>query len=151
VSGAEAGAGISLQRITASNAALLNDVANDVFDDIIDAARVWAFLARPEHLLIVAVAEQPSGRPLVVGQIAAMLHHHVDAAPDLYIDNLGVAPDFRRRGIARELVEAVMALGRSLGGDEAWVLTEADNDAARALYRERGAEAQAVVMFEYDL
>ncbi len=133
-------------RLTAHNLGLLDHVAADVFDGDVDPERLSAYLAAPGHLMVVATVDQQ-----VVGQVAAYVHHHVDQAPDLYIDNLGVSPAFQRRGIARGLVDEVVAWGESLGCRQAWIVTDTDNDAARALYAARGAVAEPIVMFSYEL
>ena len=137
--------GIEFIRLTAENAALLDRVADDVFDDPIVPERVAAFLAEPSHLMLIAV---DAGR--VVGQIAAIIHRHPDRVSELYVDNLGVAPQHRRRGIARRLLDDICALGRGLGCGDAWVGTEVDNLPARGLYA-RYAEAETFVLYEFDL
>jgi aminoglycoside 6'-N-acetyltransferase I len=137
---------IETHRLSSDNLGLLDDIAADVFDGDIDPGRLSAYLAAPGHLMIVATVDQQ-----VVGQVAACVHHHPDQPPDLYIDNLGVAPVFQRRGIARRLVDEVLDWGESSGCRQAWIVTETDNVAARALYVSRGASAQPVVMFSYEL
>jgi hypothetical protein len=49
------------------------------------------------------------------------------------------------------MLEALFVLGRELGCEEAWVGTEHDNTPARRLYASFGAEAEPVVMYEYEL
>jgi aminoglycoside 6'-N-acetyltransferase I len=132
-------------RLTPANTVLLARVADDVFDDEIVPARVAAFLAESGHLMLLAVDDG-----LVVGQLAAIVHRHPDRATELYLDNLGVAPSHRRRGVARRLMEEMLELGRGLGCEEAWVGTEVDNDAARGLYA-RYSEGGTFVMYEFDL
>lgn len=133
-------------RLDPANAAILARVADDVFDEDIDSARVAAYLATPGHFMVLAVADGE-----VVGQACGVIHRHLDLPTELYIDNLGVAEDFRRQGIASRLLDDLVAWGRSEGCEEAWVATEPDNDPACALYGRRGASAIPVAMFEYDL
>ena len=137
---------IGIHRISETNAEILGQVAEDVFDDDIDPTRLSAYLRSSERLLVVAVADKR-----VIGQVAAYIHLHPDRAADLYIDNLGVTPAFQRRGIARRLVDEVFAWGKTLGCGQAWIVTETDNDAARALYEKHGATAEPIVMFSYAL
>ena len=66
-------------------------------------------------------------------------------------DLLGVAEDRRREGIATRLLDALVAWGRYLGCEEAWVGTEPDNGPARALYEARGSDAETFVMYFYEL
>jgi len=45
----------------------------------------------------------------------------------------------------------MVALGKALGCEEAWVGAEHDNVAARRLYESRGAAAEPFVMYVYRL
>ena len=99
--------------------------------------------------MIVALADG-----LVVGQCAAVIHRHPDKVSELYIDEVGVSPAFQRQGIARQMLDAMFALGREQGCGEAWVGTEPDNVAARALYesrKEAHGPAETFVMYLYEL
>lgn len=133
-------------RFGPADAALLDRVAVDVFDQAIDPARVARYLAQPDHLMVLAVSEGE-----VVGQARGMIHRHPDLPTELYIDNLGVTPDRRRERLATRLLDELVAWGIELGCEEAWVGTEVDNEAARALYAKRGAKAETFVMFAYEI
>ena len=78
-----------------------------------------------------------------------------DKPAELYIDEVGVAEGYRRRGIARAMLEAMLAHGKAIGCEEAWVGTEPDNLPARALYDQRRAEgddqAEEFVMYVFEL
>jgi aminoglycoside 6'-N-acetyltransferase I len=137
---------ITTCRLTRDTAGLLETVADEVFDSEIDAQRLATYLESPGHLMIVAVCGQQ-----VIGQVAAYVHRHPDQTSDVYIDNLGVAPPFQRRGVARRLLDEVLAWGKTLGCRQAWIVTDTENTAARALYEGRGAAAEPVVMFSYKL
>ena len=137
---------IEFRRLTTDDAALLARVADDVFDEPIDPRRLAAYLAEPNHLMIVA---RDGGE--VVGQCAAVIHRHPDKVTELYIDEVGVAPAWQRRGVARRMLDEMFALGRSLGCEEAWVGTEPDNLAARGLYEARGVTAEPFVMYLFKL
>lgn len=137
---------ITTHRLTRKTASLLENVADDVFDGDIDPDRLSTYLASTGHLMIVAVCDRQ-----VIGQVAAYIHRHADQGADIYVDNLGVTPNFQRRGVARRLVDEVMAWGKALGCHQAWIVTDIDNDAARALYVGLGATAEPIVMFSYDL
>ncbi len=137
---------ITTHRLTRDTAGLLNTIADDVFDEDIDSKQLETYLDSPGHLMIVAVCRQQ-----VIGQIAAYVHSHPDQAPDVYIDNLGVSTLYQRRGVALTLVEEVFAWGKAFGCRQAWIVTDVDNTAARALYERIGAVAEPVVMFSYAL
>jgi aminoglycoside 6'-N-acetyltransferase I len=137
---------IEIIRLSADNTSLLDQLAEEVFDADIVPARLAAYLAHETNLMFLAVADG-----LVVGQVAACIHRHPDQATELYVDNLGVAEAFRRQGIARRLIEAMLDLGRSLGCEDWWVGTEADNVPARRLYETFGEEAVLAAFYEFDL
>jgi ribosomal protein S18 acetylase RimI-like enzyme len=128
-----------------AEAGLLDRVAEDVFDAPIDPARLAAYVAEPGHLMVVAVADGE-----VVGQARGMVHRHPDKPTELYIDNLGVTPARRREGVATRMLDELVAWGRELGCEEAWVGTEIDNEAARALYTRRGSAGETFVMYVYE-
>lgn len=137
---------ITTCRLTRDTAGLLENIAEEVFDGEINAQRLATYLESPGHLMIIAVCGKQ-----VIGQVAAYVHNHPDQASDVYIDNLGVAPPFQRRGVARRLVDEVLAWGKALECHQAWIVTDTENNAARALYEGRGAEAEPIVMFSYKL
>jgi len=137
---------ITTCRLTRDTAGLLENIAEEVFDEDINPQRLATYLESPGHLMIIAVCGNQ-----VIGQVAGYVHGHPDQASDLYIDNLGVAPPFQRRGIARRLVDEVLAWGKTLECRQAWIVTETGNSAARALYEGRGAAAEPIVMFSYKL
>lgn len=141
---------IELRRVGAEDAALFDRVAGGVFDAPVDPARLLRYLAEPGHLMIVALHDGE-----IVGQCAAVVHRHPDKPTELYIDEVGVAPSMQRRGVARQMLDAMFALGRELGCEEAWVGTEPNNAAARSLYESRSGleepRGEPFVMYLYKL
>lgn len=128
------------------DAALFERVADEIFDAPISPERLKAYLSRSENLMLLALADGE-----VVGQCAAVIHLHPDKPSELYVDEVGVAPSWRCKGVAKQLMREMFRLGHERGCEEAWVGTEPDNAAACGLYRGLGAEALPIVMFEYDL
>ncbi|TKT82824.1 GNAT family N-acetyltransferase [Aquamicrobium sp. LC103] len=137
---------VEIRRVAAGDEALFARIAEGVFDEPVDAARLKAYLAEPGHFMLVAIAEGET-----VGQAAAVIHRHPDKATELYIDEVGVADAWRRKGIARRLVEEMLQLGRSLGCEEAWLGTEHDNVPARRLYESFDADREDFVMYVFKL
>ena len=137
---------IEIRQVGPGDDELFDRVAVDVFDEPIDPQRLTAYLAEPNHLMLVAVN---GGQ--IVAQCAAVIHRHPDKVTELYIDEVGVSPKWQRQGIARKMLDEMFALGRSLGCGEAWVGTEIDNDPARRLYEGLGSEAETFVMYVYKL
>jgi len=138
---------IEIRRAGPGDEGLFERIADDVFDYAVDRGVLATYLATPGHHFVVAL----SGGE-VVGQVAAVLHRHADLRPvELYIDEVAVAPAFRRQGVARRMLDEMFALGRSLGCAEAWVGTEADNLAATGLYESRKSSPEPFVMYVFTL
>ena len=87
----------------------------------------------------------------LVGFASAVHYVHPDKPVQLWINEVGVAERWRRRGVGRRLVEALLAHARTLGCEEVWVATEHDNVAAQQLYASTGGKPAPVVMYAYDI
>jgi ribosomal protein S18 acetylase RimI-like enzyme len=121
-------------RILGSNElAVLNNVAPDVFDGPVDQGWAAEFLTDPRHHLAVAIA---SG--IVVGMASGVHYVHPDKPPELWVNEVGVAPPYQNQGVGRKLLQALFARGREVGCEKGWVGTEVGNVAARRLYRAVG-------------
>lgn len=128
---------------------LLDRVADDVFDDPIVKSAAQEFLSDPRHRLVVALDED-----VVIGFVSAVIYLHPDKpAPELWINEIGVAPTHQRQGIGQRLLQAILEHAQQAGCTEAWVLTERDNMPAMAMYRSSGAEETLPdpVMFTFRL
>ncbi len=130
----------------ASDSALFESVAYGVFDRAISVERVKEYLADAGHFIVVAVADNK-----IVGQVAAVIHRHPDKAPDLYLDEVGVADDYLRRGIATKLVERAIEEAVTRGCVGCWLATENGNVAAQALYRQWQPAGESVTMYQWNL
>ena len=129
--------------VTEASRALLDRVDEDVFDHEVRPEYASAFLANPANLLAVAVADGA-----VVGMASGIAYAHPDKPLQLFVNEVGVAERFHRRGAGAAVVDALLRRGRELGCREAWVATEVGNAPARGLYRAVGGvedEEQAVV------
>lgn len=124
----------------------LRDVLPDVFDLPLRAELVQEFLHDPRHHLAVAMRE---GR--VVGFASAVHYVHPDKGPELFINEVGVAPDHRGGGLGTKLMRALLELATHLGCRDAWVLTERENNAAVRLYQSLGGRQPSAepVMFSF--
>ncbi|MGB0560772.1 MAG: GNAT family N-acetyltransferase [Spirulinaceae cyanobacterium] len=125
---------------------LLRWVAPDVFDNPVDPALAVEFLNDPRHHLVIALEGET-----VVGMASAVDYIHPDKSVALWINEVGVSPAYQRQGIGRQLMMALLELGRSLGCDTAWLGTESDNVAANALYRAVGGKPSLFVMHSFEL
>ena len=137
---------LELRQVKPGDVALFDRVADAVFDEAVDPGRLAAYLAEPGHHMLVALL---AGE--VVAQVAAVIHRHPDKPTELYIDEVGVTPALQRQGIAGAMLEQMLALGKALGCEEAWVGTETDNGPARGLYESRGAAAEPFVLYLFKL
>jgi ribosomal protein S18 acetylase RimI-like enzyme len=120
---------IEIRELTPETTALLDKIAEDVFDAPIHPQRLARYVTANSHIMLLALDGD-----VVVGQIAAVLHFHPDEPAELYIDNLGVSPAWQRQGIARRLIETMLEKGREHECEAVWVGTEIDNVAANGLY-----------------
>lgn len=66
------------------------------------------------------------------------------AGPDAEVLTLAVAPEARRRGVGRGLVERALAAAAEMGADTMFLEVAADNAAALALYKATGFERAGV-------
>ena len=113
---------------------ILNNVAEGVFDDPIVESSAREFLGDPRHRLVVALDTN-----VVVGFVSAVIYVHPDkSAPELWINEIGVAPAHQRQGIGKALLRAMLDHAKQSGCTEAWVLTERDNIPAMVLYKSAG-------------
>jgi ribosomal protein S18 acetylase RimI-like enzyme len=121
--------------------------ASHLFDE--PPRREWAagFLQRDgNHLLLAHVGDEPAG---FVSGVEVL---HPDKGVEMMLYELGVDEAFRRRGVGRELVRALVEVARRIGCRNVWVLTEPDNAPAQATYRAAGfSSAQTTSILEHPL
>jgi ribosomal-protein-alanine N-acetyltransferase len=67
---------------------------------------------------------------------------------ELHVNNLAIRPAFRRQGLARRLLDHVLAQAQAAGCDRATLEVRRSNEAARRLY-ERAGFALAAVRRDY--
>lgn len=134
--------------VTSSNAGLLDCVDNDVFDHQVQPELLNAFLANSANLLVVAVIDGN-----VVGMASGIAYAHPDKPLQLFVKEVGVSPQFQRRGIGKELVKTLLQHGKQLGCQEAWMATETGNAAARGLYCGLGGKEddEKAIVYTYAL
>ena len=118
--------------------AILNNVAPGVFDNPTDPTLVAQFLGDHRHHLAVAI-----DRDQVVGFASGVHDVHPDKPPEMWINEVGVAPEHRGQGIGRRLLECLLQHARTLGCQHAWLLTEKKNSDARGLYAAIGGQESA--------
>ena len=130
----------------AHEASVLANVAPEAFDNPINPEWCAEFFADPRHHLVVALDGD-----LVVGMASGVHYLHPDKAPQLFINEVAVASTHAGQGLGRKLVTTLVEHGRTVGANEAWVLTSPTNEAAKRMYRAAGAISaeELSVMFTY--
>ena len=128
------------------DAAVLDRVAPDVFDHALDAGWTAEFLADSRHHLAVALDGDT-----VVGMASAVHYVHPDKPPELWVNEVGVAPTHEGRHIGRNLMRALFDRGRELGCAEAWLGTDESNAAARRMYAAVGGEEEPMLIVSFRL
>lgn len=136
----------TIRMLGAADARVLDRVAPGVFDNAIDPRWTAEFLADPRHHMAVALLDGQ-----VVGMASALHYVHPDKGPELWVNEVGVAPSEQRQGIGKKLLETLFARGRALGCTEAWLGTEEGNVAARRLYAAAGGKEEPMVYVTLDI
>lgn len=125
---------------------VLERVAAEVFDYPIDPKWTAEFFGDPRHHLAVAIEDG-----VVIGIASGVHYVHPDKSPELWVNEIGVAPPYRRRGIGQQLLRALFERGKELGCAEAWLGTETTNTAARRLYAAAGGKEEAMIAVSFEL
>lgn len=113
--------------------------AAHLFDDALDDAASSAFLADDHHHLLIASID---GEP--AGFVSAVELLHPDKPrPEMFLYELGVEERHRQRGVATALLASLVAVCRTRGCGEMFVLTDQANEAALATYLRAGAVREA--------
>lgn len=144
------GAGLTVRRLTSDDLALLLG-AGDLFDDPVRPDMAARFLDHPDHHLFAAIADA-----CMIGFISAVSYLHPDKPLEYWLNEVGVADAWQRRGIGRQLMRHALDHGWMLGCETAWVLTNSANRAARGLYAACGGcptpaarHGEGVIMFSF--
>jgi GNAT superfamily N-acetyltransferase len=131
---------------------ILANAAPGVFDNAIDSNLAKEFLEDRRHHIAVAI-----DNGIVVGFASAIHYINPDKPPELWINEVGIAPTHRGRGLGKAVLLALFQLGREHHCAAAWVLTDRGNRDAMALYASVGgaemdsAPGKATVGYSFDL
>jgi ribosomal protein S18 acetylase RimI-like enzyme len=137
---------INYRLADSGDAAFFEQVADGVFDKPVDPKLLTEFLSDQRHHI--AVADDDG---IIVGFVSAVDYLHPDKVAQLWLNEVGVAPSYQGRGIGKALMELMIDHARSLGCSEAWVLTDANNEAANAVYRASGGTPSDQIMYSFPL
>ncbi len=136
---------VNIRLLRAGEESVLVNVGAEVFDYAVERSLSSTFLNDPRHHIVVAIDDD-----LVVGFASGVHYIHPDKPPQLFINEVGVAPSHRQQGIGRAVLHRLLERGRELGCTEAWVLTEYDNVAARRLYASENGQEKLTPSLMYD-
>jgi ribosomal protein S18 acetylase RimI-like enzyme len=137
---------ITIRRLGPEQAALVLAAPDDIFDNPPDPVQTRAFLGDPGNVLYGAFEGER-----MVGFASGSVIRHPDKPPSFFVNELGTAEGWRRRGIGAALTERILAAAREMGCEGIWLATEPDNLAARATYRKAGGREQdGFVIFDWD-
>ncbi len=90
---------------------VLSRVAAGVFDYAVDPDTTREFLADPRHHIVVALEHGT-----VVGFASGLHYVHPDKpTPELWINEVAVAPSHRRQGVATAILHELFAFGAATG------------------------------------
>jgi aminoglycoside 6'-N-acetyltransferase I len=139
---------VEVTLLSAPDVSVLDRVEPDVFDFPVQRAFAEQYLSTPGNLLAVATV---SG--VVIGMASAIAYVHPDKPRQLFINEVGVAERVQGQGIGTRLINALLEHARTSGCSEAWVATELNNKAARALYSSLGGveDQEHTVVYTWQL
>ncbi len=124
---------IEIRVLQRGDESILANVAAEVFDNPVDAELTREFLEDRRHHIAVAIDDG-----LVVGFASGVHYIHPDKPPELWVNEIALAPTHRRRGLGKAVLKALFEVGRAQNCTIAWVLTDRNNVAAMALYSSVG-------------
>lgn len=116
-----------------------------------DDGELWRRIMDPNHAVNALVCSTSASGGGLIGLAHYVLHPHTFSNRLVcYLEDLWVEPSARRTGVARSLIDALVARGRENGWRRVYWHTEADNTAARDLY-DRIARATSYVRYDLAL
>lgn len=136
---------ITIRHLGPDDLDLLVTVEPELFDGPVTRDRAAAFLADPQHELLVAFDGDHA-----VAKVTANVLLSPDKPPQMFVNEVDTRESHQRRGLARALMERMLEIGRARGCDGIWLATEADNLPAQALYRALRGEEMPALLYGWD-
>ena len=120
--------------------------AGDLFDFAPISAQTSVFLASDRDFLWFACSGETP-----IGFVSASILLHPDKPPHLFVNELAVDEDHRRKGVATALMQTAISYAKGHGLWPVWVAAEADDFVAQAFYRSlNDATERGAVVFEWE-
>ena len=138
---------MDILRLSQDDAELLRSTVRQLLgsDPGPDQRHLTTALGRSDCYFLVAREEESP-----IGFLSAFRFPSVEEASDLvYLYDLVVAPVYRRRGIATQLIETLVANCRDHGVVSIWAGTAVENLAARGAFEKTGARRVSETYAEY--
>jgi len=96
-----------------------------------DTRKIRRFCSNKNNFFLLAYEEER-----VAGMLVAYVQEKMDnkRRAELYLDEIETKPRFRRKGVAKSLMQRLFKIARQKKATEVWVLTQHDNRPAKSLY-----------------
>jgi ribosomal protein S18 acetylase RimI-like enzyme len=120
------------------------DEANEI--SAYDAEDLATYLAHQDTVFVACHDVVDENRVLLGIASARLEIKPYDRARWLYVDEVDVCADQRRRGAGSALMQALIRVADESDCEEVWLGTEADNEAANALYQSLNPDDAAKVI-----
>ena len=140
----------NLKRLVAEINEAAWDAANEM--SVYDAEALAAYLEHQDTLFI-ACHEVVGSRHVFVGMASCRFEIKPYGKERwLYVDEVDVCADHRQKGVGKAIMLKLIELAEEADCEEVWLGTEADNDAANALYRSLNPDdVGQVVGYTYEM
>ena len=113
-----------------------------------DEEYLTALLRSNDFCLLVALV----GKRPIAGLTAYVLPGYKQAKPKIYLYEIGVQPEWRKREIAKHLIFYLIEMGKTKGIEKIFAETSRHNKAAMRLFESTGAQTgHEVVSYTYHL
>ncbi len=124
------------------------DTRNDLDDSDFNAESLSKFVADKNRVLVVA-----RDQTQFVGIASAtILLKPYEQEQWMYVDEVDVVANYRRRGAGAALMKELLSIARTNNCTELWLGTEHDNESALKLYESLGPDSkESFVGFTYKL
>lgn len=117
-----------------------------------DAASLRTYLQREDTLFVACYESDVAGAALMGFASSRFQHKPYAMEKWLYVDELDVCADQRRKGAGAAIMRKLIELARDAGCDEVWLGAEATDIAANALYQSLDPDdVTRVVGYTYEL
>lgn len=148
---------VSVVTLAADLAALVGEINRAHWDDAndmseYDVASLSAYLARQDTIFI-ACHDTANVPRTLLGIASARIEVKPYAGETwMYVDEIDVCVDQRRKGAGRAMMQHLIALATEYGCEEVWLGAGAGDDAANGLYRSlEPDDVSELIGYTYDI